>query len=67
MPMNDYCGLTKDHKCIKWMDYELTRLELEEADDLCHGNWIEIQHLREYIDTLQAVLRENNITIPEEY
>lgn len=49
------------------MDYELTRLELEEADDLCHGNWIEIQHLREYIDTLQAVLRENNITIPEEY
>lgn len=48
--MTDYCAFNKNHKCIKWSDYELTRHELEEADELCHGNWIEIQHLRNYID-----------------
>ena len=43
--MIDYCAFSKNHKCLKWMDYELTRHELEEADALCHGNWIEIQRL----------------------
>ena len=43
--MVDYCAFSKDHKCLKWEDYELTRLELEAADMLCHGNWIDIQRL----------------------
>ena len=34
LPMTDYCAFSKDHTCIKWMDYELTRHELEEADEL---------------------------------
>ena len=55
------------HKCIKWSDYELTRHELEEADALCHGNWIEIQHLRNYIDLLQELLTSHGIEIPSEY
>ena len=46
--MTDYCAFSKDHKCIKWTDYELLRHELEEADELCHNNWTEIQHLWEY-------------------
>ena len=46
LPMTDYCAFSKDHKCVKFTDYEITRHELEEADELCHGNWIEIQHLR---------------------
>ena len=37
---NNYCAFSKDHKCILWMDYELTRHELAEANELCHGNWI---------------------------
>lgn len=45
----------------------MTRQELEEADELCQGNWIEIQHLRDYIDRLQALLTENGIEIPSEY
>ena len=49
------------------MDYELTRHELAEANGLCHGNWIEIQHLREYIDVLKATLTEHGIEIPVEY
>jgi hypothetical protein len=36
--MENYCAFSKEHKCIKWMDYELTRHELEEADMLCHGD-----------------------------
>ena len=27
--MMNYCTFSKDHKCIKWMDYELIRHELE--------------------------------------
>lgn len=57
--MTDYCAFSKDHKCVKFTDYEITRHELEEADELCHGNWIEIQHLREYIDRLQALLTQS--------
>ena len=65
--MTDYCASSKDHKCVKFTDYEIPRHELEEADELCHGNWIEIQHLREYIGRLQALLIEHGITIPDEY
>ena len=65
--MTDYCAFSKDHKCIKFTDYEITLHELEEADELCHDNWIEIQHLREYIDRLQALLTELGIAIPDEY
>nr|WP_295294245.1 mobility-associated LCxxNW protein [uncultured Blautia sp.] len=50
--MNDPRPFCKDHKCIKWTD-ELLRYELEEANDVCHGNWIEIQHQREYTITLR--------------
>lgn len=62
--MTNYCAFSKDHKCLKWMDYELTRFELEEAEELCHGNWIEIQRLREHINLLEKILREHGIEIP---
>ena len=65
--MTDYCAFNKSHKCIKWSDYELTRHELEEADELCHGNWVEIQHLRNYIDLLQELLTSHGIEFPPEY
>ena len=50
---------------LKWEDYELTRHELEEADELCHGNWIEIQRLRDYIDKLIEILDKNKLDYPE--
>lgn len=63
--MENYCAFSKNHKCIKWDDYELTRYELEEADTLCHGNWIEIQHQYEYIQLLQSLLDNDQISYPE--
>ena len=65
--MSDYCAFSKNHRCIKWVDYQLLLAELEEADELCHGNWIEIQHQRDYIDKLQSILKEQGIAVPPEY
>ena len=67
LPMTKYCAFSKNHKCIKWADYQLIRQELKEADELCHGNRIEIQHLRNYIEQLQALLTEHRIEIPSQY
>lgn len=49
--MENYCAFSKDHTCLKWLDYIITRQELEEADALCHGNWIEIERKTQYIQT----------------
>ena len=64
--MNNYCAFDKNHKCVLWQDYQLTRVTLEEAHETCQGNWIEIQHLRDYIGTLEAVLKEHGIYVPSE-
>lgn len=64
--MTNYCAFSRDHKCMKWLDYELVRCELEETEELCHGNWIEIQRLRRYIPALQKLLQENGIAYPPE-
>ena len=63
--MNDYCAFSKSHKCLKQTDYELTRYELEEADELCHCNQIEIQKLNDYIELLQSLLDKNEIEYPD--
>lgn len=63
--MNNYCAFSKNHDCLKWMDYILTRQELEEADELCHGNWIEIQKLQKRINVLERLLQEAGIEIPD--
>lgn len=65
--MENYCAFSKNHKCMKWMDYELTRQELEEADALCHGNWIEIQQLYKRIDKLESLLTEAGIDLPDSH
>ena len=44
--MENYCAFSKDHTCLKWLDYMLALQELEETDSLCHGNWIESKRLK---------------------
>lgn len=64
--MENYCAFSKNHKCLKWLDYQLTLLELKEADETCHGNWIEIQQLYARIDALETLLKDAGISIPDE-
>ena len=59
--MENYCAFSKDHKCILWLDYEITRQELEECHTLCHGNWIEIERKYKYIQELKHLLDEHVI------
>ena len=54
--MENYCAFSKNHKCINWTDYIATRYELEEANTLCHGNWIEIERKNEYIHRTTATV-----------
>ena len=65
--MKNYCAFSKNHSCPLWTDYELTCYELEEANSLCHGNWIEIERQYKYIQTLQKILSDNDIPYPNEY
>lgn len=51
--MENYCAFSKNHKCILWTDYEITREELSECHTLCHGNWIEIERKYKYIQELK--------------
>ena len=65
--MENYCAFSQDHTCLKWLDYVVTRQELDEADALCHRNWIEIERKTQYIQTLQAILDNNHIPYPNEF
>ena len=65
--MENYCPFSKNHKCLKWLDYELTKQELNEAEELCHGNWIEIQRLTERIHMLEALFIEAGINVPNTF
>ena len=65
--MENYCAFSKNKTCIKWIDYQITRQELEEADSLCHGNYIEIQRKSKYISHLQSLLDDNGISYPDEF
>ena len=65
--MENYCAFSKYHKCLKWIDYELTKQELNEAEELCHGNWIEIKSLTERIHMLEALLIETGINVPNTF
>ena len=51
--MENYCAFSKNHKCILWTDYEITREEFSECHTLCHGNWIEIERKYKYIQELK--------------
>ena len=62
--MNNYCTFDEKNKYIIWQDYQITRHMLEEAHETCHGNWIEIQHLRDYIKFSHKVLIDNGIDVP---
>ena len=65
--MENYCAFSKNHKCLNWTDYELTRYDLEEAGSLCQANWIEIEqkmntynYYRHYLTITVSHIQSNN-------
>ena len=65
--MKNHCAFSKTRSCPLWTDYELTCYELEEANSLCHGNWIEIESLQRQVAFLKKLLEENRIVLPDDY
>lgn len=65
--MKNYYAFCQNHKYLKWMDYQLTRLELAEADEACRRNWIEIQQLYARIHILRTTLRYAGINVPDDF
>ena len=57
-----------DHRvCDLWIDYQITAAALEEAEELCHGNWKEIIALRDRVDQLESILDEAGLKYPPSY
>lgn len=64
--MNTYCQYSNNQQCKIWTDYEVLRYEIEDAAELSHENWNELQRKEQYIQTLQKILDDFNIEYPAE-
>lgn len=64
--MHRRCQCDKNHSCDIWMDYQVSLHSLQEAEELSHQNWLEIQHLHNRIWQLEALIRVACLPVPEE-
>lgn len=64
--MRKECHCTVNHNCEIWIDYQVALFSLEEAEELSHLNWIEIQHLHDRVCQLEKYIRDQGLTLPEE-
>ena len=55
------------HDTCDYVHYVLTRLELEECDEICHDNWSEMESLQRQVHFLKKLLEENSIVLPHNY
>lgn len=63
--MHRQCQCDKNHSCDIWMDYQISLHSLQEAEELSHQNWLEIQHLRDRICQLETFIRTEGLPLPE--
>lgn len=63
--MNNYCAFSNNHKCLKWTDYQVTRYELEEADEFFHQLQEELSYMKNRVSLLEDLLKDNGIPFPE--
>lgn len=61
--MNNYCAFSNNHQYLKWNNYQVTRYELEEADELCHCNQLALASLQKRVMQLERLLVEHGIYI----
>ena len=59
------CPFSSRSKCDIWVDYQVTCVTLQEAEELCSSNWKEISYLLDRVELLEARLTEAGIPIPE--
>lgn len=59
------CPFNSHNRCEIWTDYQVTRVALQEAEELCSSNWKEISYLLDRVKLLEALLNEAGIEIPE--
>lgn len=64
--MNNFCTFSNNHQCLKWIDYQITRYELEEADELCRCYQMELASLQKRVTQLEQLLVNHGILIPDE-
>ena len=59
------CPFNSRSKCDIWVDYQVTSVALQEAEEQCSSNWREISYLMDRVKLLEALLTEVGISIPE--
>ena len=59
------CPFNSCNRCYIWVDYQVTCVALQEAEELCSSNWKEISYLLDRVKLLEAQLTEAGISIPE--
>lgn len=64
--MNNKCPFCSDRICEIWIEYQIALFEVEEATQLCEGNWKEIQSLTKRNEMLEKLLNASGIGIPPE-
>lgn len=64
--MHRRCQCDKKHYCDVWMDYQVSLHSLQEAEEVSHQNWLEIQHLHDRICQLETLIRADGLPLPEE-
>lgn len=64
--MSKECHYAAKNSCDIWSDYQVALLSLEEAEELSHQNWIEIQHLYDRVCQLEKYILDLGLTLPEE-
>lgn len=62
--INEY-PFNYNSKCDLWIDYQVARATLQEAEELCTSNWNEISYLLDRVKLLESLLKENGINISE--
>lgn len=52
--------------CDVWLDYQVAKEALSEAEELSQANWNEIRHLQDRIVQLETAFRLAGLEIPPE-
>lgn len=52
--------------CDVWLDYQVVKVALSEAEELSQANWNEIRHLQDRIIQLETAFRLAGLEIPPE-